>query len=374
MDRLAPPKAASPAERLPQQSSGVVPRDARRFANAVLTKIGGTKAASAEVAHHLVDSDLSGHGSHGVAQLPRYVQWARQGLLRPGAKVVCRVRFGAVSVFDGGGGFGQYAAAVALRSCMRAAKIHGLAAAGVRNVLHIGRLGYFADQASARGLLSLVTVGFCGTGLETVAPYGGSERFLGTNPWSIGVPGDDEQFLFDAATAVIPEGKVRLALAEGRSVPSGTLIDRFGIETTDPAALYQGGALLPVGGRIAGHKGYGLGLAASLVGALGWSDGADRLAWGVYIQVIDPAAFGDPDSYKGVVARTLAAARLVTPAAGFAEVEVPGDRERKTRRDTQVVALSPGTIRELRAVARELQVSMPRLRSTRQQSQSTADV
>src|SRR5205807_7095294 len=119
----------------------------------------------------------------------------------------------------------------------------------------IGSLGDDTETAAAGCLVAIVTVGVVGAG--EVAPFGGGERFLGTNPSSIGIPAEADAMVYDAATSGVAEGKVRLARAKRAAVPPGVIVDSEGIATTDPNDYYAGGALLPVGGQVAGHKGYG---------------------------------------------------------------------------------------------------------------------
>ena len=157
----------------------------------------------------------------------------------------------------------------ALEWAMARARQHGVAMVAVRHSTHIGRLGEYVERAAAEGLIGIVTVGAVGAGIGGVVPFGGRTRFLGTNPGRSRFPGHRRHFVFDAATSTVAEGKVRVARAAGkpcRPMPSWT---RDGHPTRDAEAFYAGGALLPLGGALAGHKGYGLGLASALLGALG---------------------------------------------------------------------------------------------------------
>ena len=149
------------------------------------------------------------------------------------------------------------------------------------------------------------------------------------------------RFVFDAATSLLAEGKVRVARAAGKPLPPDAIVDKDGRPSRDPEAFYAGGALLPLGGAAGGHKGYGLGLASALLGGLGMigdtdptlvgaappegEDARGRMA-GVFLQAIDPAAFGDAARYGELVDEALAAAKRQPPADGVAEVLVPGSR------------------------------------------------
>jgi uncharacterized oxidoreductase len=207
-----------------------------------------------------------------------------------------------------------------------------------------------------------------------VVPFGGSERFLGTNPWSFGVPGDGRPpLIFDAATSAVAEGKVRVARSKGAPVPAGAIVDAAGNPSTDPAALYAGGGLLPVGGW-AGHKGYGLSMASALLGGLAMIGDAEptmagasnlpaaagRTA-GVFLVAIDPAAFGDADAYREMVSATMNAVKDVRPQAGVERVLVPGEPEVVSRqaRAREGIALPEQTRSELAEIADRFGLELP---------------
>ncbi|MDP9372691.1 MAG: Ldh family oxidoreductase, partial [Chloroflexota bacterium] len=292
------------------------PRSLERFARGVFAALGADRDTAAEVARHLVGANLAGHDSHGVIRVPHYVGLADAGELDPAARPVVAREGVITALIDARRGFGQVSTAFALDWAAGRARERGLAAAAVRGSNHIGRLGEYTERAAALGLIAIVTVGGAGPGIGGVVPHGGRDRFLSTNPWSIGVPaGDRPPLIFDAATSTIAEGKVRVARARGSPLPPGAIVDRHGRPSTDPEDFYAGGALLPLGGAVAGHKGYGLGLAAALLGGLAMIDdpapplagtaGANapppetygRIA-GVFLAVIDPAAFGDGAAYQ----------------------------------------------------------------------------
>jgi uncharacterized oxidoreductase len=212
--------------------------------------------------------------------------------------------------------------------------------------------------------------------------FGGKKRFYGANPWSMGVPSSDGSLpmVFDGSTSAVAEGKVRVARAKKAQLPPECIIGPDGEPTTDPERFYAGGALVPLGGKVAGHKGYGLAMASALIGALGMIDdpsptliGAQirehspdprgRLA-GVFVIVIDPTAFGDAAHYRAMVAEHLSAAKRVPPAEGVAEVLTPGELEHRTRieRERDGIPLPEATWRELEEVAVRFGLAMPTFR------------
>ena len=352
------------------------PDPLREFVAAVARRMGADLDVAAELARHLVGSNLAGHDSHGVIRVPQYVGDTDQGLLVPSARPVL-TRGGTVAgLVDARRGFGQHSTMFALEWAIERARQHGVAMVAVRHSTHIGRLGEYAERAAAEGLIGIVTVGAVGAGIGGVVPFGGRTRFLGTNPWALSVPGRRRHFIFDAATSTLAEGKVRVARAAGKPLPPDAIVDPDGHPTRDAEAFYAGGALLPLGGALAGHKGYGLGLASALLGALGMigdpeptlvgaappetADARGRIA-GVFLQVVDPAAFGDPARYVELVDEALDAAKRQTPAEGVAEVLVPGEPEARARarRSREGIPLPPATWAELGKVAARFGVPLP---------------
>ena len=346
------------------------------FASSLFSALGAPEDIAAEVARHLVLSNLSGHDSHGLLRIPQYVEQAGSGALLPSARAEVVSEGPVTALIDAHRGFGHHACAVALDWCLDRAGSIGLAGAAVRHANHIGRLGDYAERAAASGMVCIVTVGSAGINTGLVAPFGGSDRFLGTNPWAIGVPTAGEApFLFDAATSTIAEGKNRLSLAKGAQLAAGLLLDSEGEPTTDPAALYEGGTLTGLGGELGGHKGYGLGLAAALVGGLAMIEDPEPTAagtmsvrgeWGTriagaFLLVIDPERFGGREAYAAQVGAVLGAARASRPGRGSERVLVPGDPEVQSRADRRAagISLPQVTYSQLMEIGNRLGVQMP---------------
>lgn len=346
------------------------------FVIQVVRAMGAQDDVSDEVARHLVGANLSGHDSHGVLRLTQYLGEQDRGELVPAAETrVLRDR-PVAALFDAQQGFGQHSTMVATRWVTAHAREHGLAAAAVRHSMHIGRLGEYTERIVEHGLIGVVTVGVAGPGSGTVAPFGGSARFLGTNPWSMGIPAAGRPpLIFDAATSTIAEGKARLALAKGTQVPSGTIRDPAGQPSTDPAHLYAGGTLVALGGELAGHKGSGLSLAAALIGGLAMIDDARPTtagtmrppdAWGarlagVFVVAVDPSAFGDALDYQRRVAEVLDAVTDAQPLPEIQAVMVPGDPERasRERRHRDGVPVPAAIWADLADIAARFRIGLP---------------
>jgi uncharacterized oxidoreductase len=334
----------------------------RRLADAVLQALGAPSDVAGEVATHLVRANLSGQDLHGVGRLPHYVDLADARSLVPAARPRLIREAPAAALFDAAGGFGQYAGAVALDWCRARAETGGLAAAAVRGAADVGRLGEYTERAAAAGMLALATAGVAGPeGGDTIL-FGGRTRFLGANPWAFAVPGHQHGLAFDGATTSISSADVLLARARGDQLPADCVYDRFGRPSTDPADFAAGGGLVPLGGAVAGHKGLALSLAAALFGGLAM-DGAgdDGCLGGVFLAVVDPAAFGDADGYRSRVDAMLAGAKATRPGPGRSEMVLPGEAEARTRseRARAGLRLPDTTWAELVAVASRFGVPVP---------------
>jgi hydroxycarboxylate dehydrogenase B len=355
---------------VPESLHSAAPLEA--WARQVFIAMGADPAVAATVAAHLLRANLSGHDSHGLLRIPQYVAEADRGDLVPSAQAELVHVKGGVGMVDAGRGFGHSATAMAMEWAAERCLQHGIAAAAVRRTNHIGRLGEYAELAAARGVIGIATVGVVGAG--GVAPYGGRGRYLGTNPWAFGIPAAGDPMIYDAATSALAEGKVRVARFKGVTVPEGAIVDPEGRATVRPEDFYAGGALLPLGGSLAGHKGYGLALASALVGGLAMVDDEEATtagtasttigeSWlgGVMVVAIDPEWFGGAERYRMAVTGALEELRRQPPAEGVETVLVPGDPERKNReeRGREGIPIPEAVLEELRAVGERYGVGFP---------------
>src|SRR5205807_7203716 len=184
----------------------------------------GCSSAEAErIGKYLVSANLTGHDSHGVARVPRYLQWKRDGVVHADRKVKTVTETPVLAVVDGLHGFGQTVAPQAVAIGIAKCKANGLAAVALRHAGHIGRVGDWAEMAAAEKLVSMHFVTAAGSVL--VAPFGGVERRFSTAPCCIGIPrpGQDPLIL-DFATSVVAEGKVLVASQGGKKLPAGALV------------------------------------------------------------------------------------------------------------------------------------------------------
>src|SRR6516225_3859242 len=221
-----------------------------------LTKIGSTllRAAGATpeeadaVATGCINANLAGHDSHGIIAIPTYIDRIRAGHIVPGANWKIVRESPATTVIDGNWGFGFHVNARAMQLTIEKAKQTNVAAVTVLRQSHVGRLAAYPLMAIKNGMIGIATAD-SGRSTKVVAPFGGREARLGTNPISIAVPSDlDGPFCLDMATSAVAAGKVALAAARGEQIPTGWILDKDGRATTDPTQFRKGGALLPLGG------------------------------------------------------------------------------------------------------------------------------
>jgi LDH2 family malate/lactate/ureidoglycolate dehydrogenase len=321
-------------------------------ARSILTAIGTPDPAAAAVAGSLVESDLVGHSSHGVRRLVPYVASVEAGTTLPAARPEVRSTSGATAIVDGYKTFGQLAARLAADEAAKLASVHRLGMVAIQRCNHVGRLGEYVAYLADRGLVGMAL----GNADPSVAPYGGRERRLGTNPLAWAIPRADGRppVVVDWATAAMAEGKLAVALARGETVPEGVVVDRHGLPSVDPAAFYDGGALLPFGG----HKGYGLSVLIEIVGGLltgagiGSLPGYDGL-FGTVLLAVDIEAFVPLDRFRTQTEDFCLALRDTPPAEGTDQVLVPGEPEARTRAERLAHGVPvPATVRaELRALA-----------------------
>jgi len=239
------------------------------------------------------------------------------------------------------------------------------AAGAIREQSHVGRLADYPLMATRAGFIGLMMAD-SGQSAKAVAPFGGREARLGTNPVCIAFPSDLPGPVFiDMATSAVAAGKLNLARAQGKPIPFGWLLDKDGKPTTNPNAQLEGGVMLPLGGP-EGHKGYGLSFAVETLAAVlpGLGFGVDpqgRHNDGTFMLVIDPRAFS-PTDFKVQVEAFVRYLKATPPADGFDEVLYPGEIEYRTeqRRRHTGIPIEEATWRRLGEIATRFGISTPR--------------
>ncbi len=315
----------------------------QEFISEIFVKSGCSAEEGRRIAKYLVAANLTGHDSHGVVRVPRYVQMKSEGRVVADQKIAVLIDTPALAVVDGCYGFGQTVAPQAVELGIEKCRQHGLAAVALRNAGHVGRVGDWAAMAAEAGLVSIHFVNAAGSVL--VAPFGGVDRRFSTAPFCVGIPRSDaEPVILDFATSVVAEGKVLVASRGGKKLPSDALVGPDGSVSGDPHLLY--GDYEPGGPRDYGtgegairafgeHKGSGLALICELLGGALSGNGATRegrpFANGMLSFYVDPKRMDPEAAFSAEVARYVAAVKSSRPVQRGGEVLSPGEPEQRTR-------------------------------------------
>lgn len=349
------------------------------FVGDIFVRSGSSKDEAGRIAKYLTTANLTGHDSHGVIRVPRYVAWVKDGSIVPDQTIKLTVDTPSIVVVDGQYGFGQTVGPQAVAIGIKKAKANGLAAVAVRNTGHIGRVGDWAEMAAAEGIVSIHHVNAAGSIL--VAPYGGIERRFSTAPYCVGVPRKDAPpIVLDFATSHVAEGKVLVASRGGKKLPAGALIGPDGYTSEDPHLLY--GDYTPDGVRdhsqgkgairaFGDHKGSGLALMCELLGGALTGNGATsegrKFSNGSLSFYIDPDKFDTAGFFDAEVTRYIDFVKTTQPAAGHDAVLVPGEPEAAMRaeRTKNGIPLSEDTWASIVATARSLGINDTRIEEAR---------
>ncbi len=342
-----------------------------RFASAMFQASGVPSSEADLVAGSLVGSNLRGHDSHGVVRIPRYLPLLETGELVSGAELVVHSETSAMICADAAFGFGMVQMTRLIDRLEQKVDELGVATGTLVRCGHVGRLGEWAELVASRGKAGLVTVNDNGV-LKCVAPPGGTEPTVSTNPIAIGVPTGDEPLVLDISTSVVANGKVLVQHVAGETCPEGWLLDAAGEPTTDPSVRFSGppesrGSILPMGG----YKGFGLSLLLDiLVGGLsgGSCPPAPEGAPGtnnVLMVMWDPERFAGTGHFLGEADRLLGFVRGVNLKPGVETIRLAGDRSRQEMASRQAngVPLDVGTWESLCETGRRLGIEPPTTRT-----------
>jgi hydroxycarboxylate dehydrogenase B len=320
---------------------------------------------AAVVAAELAGANLVGHDSHGVMRLVQYLQMMDEGYIKPDGRFEVVRDAPAFVIVDGNFHFGQVTAARALAIGLEKAKAAGTATVMMRNCNHVGRLGSYTDQAASAGFAAMMAVNAPGPG--GVAPFGGIERKLGTNPISMAAPGAGGNIVLDMTTSATAEGKLRVAHQKGELVAEGMLIDGLGKASTNPGDYYNKpyGSILPLGGPLLGHKGYGLSVMIDVFCGMLSGSGVCRTdlprgANGVWLYLLDIEHFVPRADYDCLVQTYTAYLKNTKRMEGIDEILLPGEIEvrRRQQREVEGVPIPDETWRQLCEAGSRLNVNL----------------
>jgi LDH2 family malate/lactate/ureidoglycolate dehydrogenase len=301
------------------------------FSNQCLAKAGVPPDEASLITSTLIEADARGIHSHGLMRLPLYVARIRKGLNRTAAWIETVGGHGATAVLDAHYSAGQVAAERAMDLAIDKAGEHGVGAVLVKNSNHFGIASHYALKAVDSGMIGLAA----SNTTPLMPPTGGAEKILGNNPLAIAAPsGTPFPLLLDMALSNVALGKILHAKTTGASIPEGWGADQSGKPTTDPAAVLDGGFLLPVGGP----KGFGLAFMIELLtGVLGGAqfsrlipsmyDLTQRQSIAHFMLVIDVARFIGIDRFKESASQLSGFVKNAAKAEGVEELYLPGEIE-----------------------------------------------
>lgn len=243
----------------------------------------------------------TGKGTHGANRLMIYINKIRSGHMSAVTELKCLSDKGVVSCFDAAHGFGQVAAADAIKSAVSKAAVYGAGISAVRNSNNFGTLAYFANMAAEQNKIAVIF----SNAAPAISPWGGTKPLFGTNPVAFGFPAPQNMppIILDMAVAAAARGKIRQAARNGDTIPFDWALDAEGKPTNDPAMALLG-SLIPIGG----HKGAGLAMIVDLFAGLltgsAYAGAVKPLNTldspsenGHFFLVIDPGFFMDSETY-----------------------------------------------------------------------------
>ncbi|MFG2739890.1 Ldh family oxidoreductase [Streptomyces chartreusis] len=338
--------------------------DLLEFAAATAEAHGVPPADARLLADTLVTAELWGHPSHGMLRLPWYLARIESGATAAVTAPATVSDNGAVLVVDGRDGLGQVLTDRAISWGVERARRHGISAIALRNSGHFGTAAYFTRKAADQGCVALLAT----NASPAMAPWGGREKRLGTNPWSIAAPGGRYgTVVMDIANTAVARGKIYAARERGEPIPAGWAADADGVPTTDPRRAIEG-LILPM----AGHKGYAISftfevLAGVLTGSafgsgvVGPYRATGRSGVGHLLICVDIRSMADPAEFEGRIESLIEETKSTPTAPGAAEVFVPGEPEARTaeRLRTEGITLADDTWAALTRIAATTAVPLP---------------
>ncbi|NIS59267.1 MAG: hypothetical protein GTO13_00720 [Proteobacteria bacterium] len=335
----------------------------RAFGEGVFKKAGVPLEDARTVAEILVEANLRGIDTHGIYLANLYVHRLQKGLINPAPRFHFERKRPGVGILDADFSLGQLSTLEAARKAVEMAQEAGIGTVAVKNSNHFGAAAYYAEYCARRDCIGLVmSDGEC-----DVIPFGGREKFLGTNPICCCIPaGTYPWFCMDMATSEVAFGKVRSAAEAGKAIPPTWAVDRKGKPVTDPSQAY---AVVPMSGA----KGYAIGLMIEILSSRltgmpyglhivrKFDDWENRAFMGHYVQATDIAAFCPVDEFKRRVDELFADLKTQPKGPGVEEILIPGEPEWRTkkRREKEGCPMREEDAQLLRELGRELGVPFP---------------
>ncbi len=337
----------------------------RRFAIACAEAAGLDTAKATAVAEVLLEGDLMGHDTHGLALLTPYLDSLAAGDMQAEGDPTIMAATPVVETWDGRKLPGPWLVRRAIARAQAMAAEFGMGAVSIGRCHHIGCLAAYGPPVAADGQMLILTCSDPATG--SVAPWGGTRRLYTPNPLAAAWPTPAGPSIIDVSMSNTTNGMTARKRAEGKRFDHPWLLDGEGTPTDDPNAFWAEppGTLLPLGGAEAGHKGYALGLLVeALTSALAGHGRADApTGWGasVLVMVLDPARFGGTAAFTRETGWMADAVHANPPRPGGEAPRLPGERAmaRRAAALAEGVALHPGIPPALAKLAARYGVPAP---------------
>jgi L-2-hydroxycarboxylate dehydrogenase (NAD+) len=334
------------------------------FTRDALAACGVPDADAAIAAKAMIEADLTGFDAHGIFRLSAYVKTLQTGRVKAKADIKVLQRSPATALVDGDAGIGHLVMTYCANLAVELARQSGVGWVGARNSNHAGAAGIYAEIPVAHGMVGIYAAV---STINNMAPWGGAEALLGTNPIAVGIPaGKEAPVLLDIATSVASFGNIRRYAIANKPMPEGWVVhSQTGKPITDPKQVSEG-VLLPIGG----HKGGGLALVIGLLAGVlnGAAFGRDVVDFmgpgtgptntGQFVIALDIARFIAPEVFAAEIDRHLGELRSSPTLPGFDAIRIPGEERRRRRLDRGAngMQLSAPLIKQLDELAASLKI------------------
>lgn len=310
----------------------------RQAATALLTGAGLGGERAEVVAHNLVTADRMGHRTHGLNLLPHYLRQLDQGGMAKSGEVTV-VHEGPASFFWQAHRLpGAFVLNQAIDRMIEKTAGQPVVTASIAECFHIGSLQVYLERVTRRGLICILSA--TDPAVTSVAPFGGADPVLTTNPIAYGIPTHDDPILIDLCTSVVSNAALMSYQEKNQPLPGNWLLDNEGRPTNDPFALKTTppGTIMPIGGQDFGYKGFALGLMveAFTLALSGYGRTGQRSPFGegVFIQIIDPDHFAGKAAFQEEMSALAQRCRQSRVPEGGNAVRLPGERALRRMEET----------------------------------------
>lgn len=317
--------------------------EARDLARNLLTAAGLPGPQAEAMCDVMIEAELMGHRTHGLSMLPIYLDRIEAGLIRSDGEIETLHETASTFAWRTERLPGAWVMHKAMARLEEMARTQPVVTATIANCTHIGALQVYLDGPARRGLLGMMMV--TDPGVASVAPFGGADAVLTSNPIACGIPTGGDPILIDQCTSLVSNAQAQSIPAGQTELPGDWLMDNQGRPSRDPAVLKTDppGTIMPLGGAEFGYKGFGFMLMCEAF-ALALSGHGRRTpqirgAQGVFIQLIDPAGFAGRRVFEAETGFVAGQCRASRPASGSPGVRLPGDRASRLKREQMAEGL-----------------------------------